>query len=67
MSQEETTHVVAPDPVRPRPVEVRTPFGQTYYPPVPTRFTIRLRTNLVWQLLRFFIINVKMLRMVRKH
>ncbi|MBK8596752.1 MAG: hypothetical protein IPP07_27305 [Holophagales bacterium] len=49
------------------PVETRTPFGQTYYPPVPTEFTKKMRTNLFWQLLRFVVINVKILRMVRKH
>jgi len=26
-----------------------------------------MRTNLLWQLLRFAVINVKILRMVRKH
>ncbi len=46
---------------------VRTQFGQSYYPPVPTRFTQRMRTNLFWQLFRFLVINVKILRMVRKH
>jgi hypothetical protein len=45
----------------------RTPFEQDYYPPVPTRFTLFLRTNLVWQLFRFIVINLKVLRMVRKH
>ncbi len=45
----------------------RTPFGQTYYPPVPTRWTQYWRTNLVWQFIRFIILNLKMLRMVRKH
>jgi len=45
----------------------RTPYDKSYYPPVPTRFTVALRTNLLWQLVRFVIINIKMLRMVRKH
>lgn len=48
-------------------MEIRRPFEQSYYPPVPTAFTKRMRTNLVWQLLRFLVINVKILRMVRKH
>ena len=47
--------------------DARTPYGQSYYPPVPTKFTVALRTNLLWQLIRFLVINVKMLRMVRKH
>lgn len=45
----------------------RRPFEQTYYPPVPTEATKYWRTNLVWQFVRFLILNVKMLRMVRKH
>ena len=49
------------------PADKRTPFGQTYYPPVPTEFTKKMRTNLLWQLFRFAVINVKILRMVRKH
>jgi len=46
---------------------IRKPYEQTYYPPVPTRFTRWLRTNLVVQLFRFAVLNVKMMRMVRKH
>ena len=49
------------------PTDSRTPFEQTYYPPVPTAFTKKMRTNLLWQLFRFVVINVKILRMVRKH
>jgi hypothetical protein len=45
----------------------RTPFGQSYYPPVPTGMTRYFRTNLLWQFVRFVIINAKILRMVRKH
>ncbi len=46
---------------------VRKPFEQSYYPPVPTPLTKALRTNWVWQFLRFLVINVRMLRMVRMH
>jgi hypothetical protein len=46
---------------------LRKAYEQSYYPPVPTRFTQRLRTNLLWQFIRFLVINIKMLRMVRKH
>jgi hypothetical protein len=49
------------------PADARTPFGQTYYPPVPTEFTKKMRTNFIWQLFRFAVINAKILRMVRKH
>ena len=45
----------------------RQPYEQSFYPPVPTRFTRAMRTNPIWQFFRFLIINVKMLRMVRKH
>jgi hypothetical protein len=46
---------------------LRKPFEQSYYPPVPTKFTQFMRTNLVWQFIRFILLNIKMLRMVRKH
>lgn len=46
---------------------LRKPFEQSYYPPVPTRWTQYWRTNLPWQFIRFVVLNVKMLRMVRKH
>ena len=32
------------------------------YPPVPSKSTLYWRKNLVWQLIRFFVLNVKMLR-----
>ncbi|NWF89788.1 MAG: hypothetical protein HXY50_10055 [Ignavibacteriaceae bacterium] len=46
---------------------IRKPFEQSYYPPVPTGFTKFFRTNLVYQFFRFLVLNIKMLRMVRKH
>jgi len=48
-------------------MNLRKPFEQSYYPPVPTKFTKFLRTNFLFQILRFTILNLKMLRMVRKH
>ena len=45
----------------------RQPYEQSFYPAVPTRFTKMMRTNLLWQFFRFVILNIKMLRMVRKH
>jgi hypothetical protein len=45
----------------------RTPYSQNYYPPVPTGFTKWKRVSKFWQFLRFLVINVRMLRMVRKH
>ncbi|MGC8594893.1 MAG: hypothetical protein ACP5MI_04740 [Candidatus Kryptoniota bacterium] len=46
---------------------LRKPFEQSYFPPIPTKFTKFLRTNLIYQFFRFIVINVKMLIMVRKH
>lgn len=48
-------------------MSTRKPYEQSYYPPVPTGVTKFFRTNLVWQFIRFVILNLKILRMVRKH
>ena len=48
-------------------MEKRNPFEQNYYPPVPTPFVQRMRTQWLYQFIRFLILNAKMLRMVRKH
>gem|GEM_PF-575058 len=45
----------------------RSPFEQTYFPPVPTKFTLFLRKNFIYQFFRFIVLNLKLLRMVRKH
>lgn len=42
------------------------PYQQAYYPPVPTSTTRLMRNNVLWQLLRFFVINLKMLKLMRK-
>jgi hypothetical protein len=34
--------------------------------PMPTKHTVRMRTNIPFQVLRFGIVNLKMLRMVLK-
>ena len=34
--------------------------------PMPTKHTLRMRTNIPFQLMRFGIVNLKMLRMVLK-
>lgn len=36
------------------------------FPPKPTKTTKFFRTNIVWQFIRFTIINLKMLKVVRK-
>ena len=33
----------------------------------PTEFTKRSRTNIFYQLLRFIVLNIRMLKMIRKH
>lgn len=42
------------------------PYEETFYPPVPGPFIRFLRTNIVWQFLRFIHINLKMLQMISK-
>ncbi len=49
-------------------VKNKEPYQQAYYPPVPTGITRYLRTSVVWQLYRFVIINLKMMKlMTRSH
>jgi hypothetical protein len=43
------------------------PYGQQFYAPAPTGLTKLMRTNIFVQLWRFFVLNIKILRMVRKH
>ena len=42
------------------------PYQQAYYPPVPTRFVKYMRTSLVWQFIRFWVINYKILKLMLK-
>jgi hypothetical protein len=42
------------------------PYQQAYYPPVPTGITRHMRNNIIWQLVRFVVINIKMLKLMRK-
>ncbi len=44
----------------------RVPYEQAYYPPIPTGCTRYMRTSLIWQMIRFVVINVKMLRLMAK-
>ncbi len=46
---------------------VRKPFEQNYYPPVPTGRTLYFRTSICYQVVRFLLLNLKILRMVRRH
>lgn len=42
------------------------PYQQAYYPPVPMGFVRHVRTNVVWQFIRFWVINFKILRLLLK-
>lgn len=42
------------------------PYQQAYYPPTPTGFTRYMRTSILWQLYRFVVINLKMLKLMAK-
>ncbi|HJW24594.1 MAG TPA: hypothetical protein VJ576_06825 [Rhodocyclaceae bacterium] len=41
------------------------PYQQAYYPPAPTTFTRLMRTSFLWQAVRFLVINLKMLKLMR--
>lgn len=47
-------------------VKNKEPYQQAYYPPVPTAFTRYMRTSLVWQFYRFWVINLKILKLMLK-
>ncbi|MEY6431819.1 hypothetical protein ABC977_05275 [Thioalkalicoccus limnaeus] len=47
-------------------VKNREPYQQAYYPPVPTRFTKYMRTSVIWQFVRFIVINLKILKLMRR-
>jgi hypothetical protein len=44
----------------------REPYQQAYYPPVPTKATKYMRTFVIWQLYRFIVINLKILKLLMK-
>ena len=44
----------------------REPYQQAYYPPRPTTLTRFMRKFLPWQLVRFAVINLKMIKLMRK-
>lgn len=46
------------------PATNREPYQQAYYPPAPTRFTRFMRTCVLWQMVRFLIINFKMFKLM---
>ncbi len=44
----------------------RKPYEQAYFPPIPTRATQFWRTNVLYQLWRFAVINLKMMRVISR-
>lgn len=44
----------------------KAPYQQAYYPPAPTASTRFMRTSFLWQTVRFLVINLKMLKLMRK-
>ncbi|NTV94847.1 MAG: hypothetical protein HGA75_05455 [Thiobacillus sp.] len=42
------------------------PYQQAYYPPAPTGFTRFMRTCILWQVYRFIVINLKILKLMGK-
>ena len=42
------------------------PYEQSFTTMVPTSFVLAMRKNLLWQFIRFIVINIKMLIVVRK-
>lgn len=52
----------------PAKITNREPYQQAYYPPKPTAFTRSMRKSFPWQVVRFFVINLKILKlMTRSH
>ncbi|MGC8615668.1 MAG: hypothetical protein ACP5GK_08450 [Desulfurella sp.] len=47
-------------------IEERKPYQQAFFASKPTKFTKFLRTCVVWQLVKFIIINIKMTLMLLK-
>jgi hypothetical protein len=41
-------------------------LSEHFFATKPTRFTVFLRTFLPWQMVRFAVINLKMLRIIRR-
>lgn len=42
------------------------PYQQAYYPPMPTGLTCYMRKSILWQGIRFIIINFKILKLMAK-
>lgn len=47
-------------------VKNKEPYMQAYYPPKPTKFTRFMRTCVIWQYVRFLVINFKIFKLLMK-
>jgi hypothetical protein len=43
-----------------------TKYSEQYYPPTPNNFTLFLRRSILFQIIRFFILNYKILKILIK-
>jgi len=43
-----------------------TKYSEQYYPPTPNNFTLFLRRCIIFQIIRFFILNYKIMKIVIK-
>ncbi len=50
----------------PNTITNKEPYQQAYYPPAPTALTRYMRTSLIWQGIRFLVINFKILKLMGK-
>jgi len=42
------------------------PYTQNDYTPVPSRFTVFMRTCIIWQAIQFVMVNIKMTVLILK-
>lgn len=42
------------------------PYEQAFYPPEPTKLTLFMRQFFPWQVIRFIVINIKMIILIYK-
>lgn len=47
-------------------VQNKEPYQQAYYPPKPTWWTRYFRKCLIWQHIRFWVINIKIFKLLLK-
>jgi hypothetical protein len=50
----------------PSTITNKEPYQQAYYAPSPTAVTRYMRTSLIWQGIRFLVINFKILKLMGK-